>query len=167
VKARGDLIDVQQSLGIKMLPGGKTPRGVALAALFENHLFNYPYKEKIKQSAKQQTSRGLTQLTLLKYDYLILFDYSDLARIERLKDAVLNKSGGKAGAKDKAKTILLDKYVKSKWSEIWEPTKQAGGSHSREDWNRTVSNIRVSSKDFLKKELGWVQPLKGAVQHQQ
>jgi hypothetical protein len=91
VKARSDLIDVQQSLGIKMLPGGKTPRGVALTALFDNHLFNYPYKEKIKQSVKQQTSRGLTQLTLLRYDYLILFNYSGIARIERLKDAVLNK----------------------------------------------------------------------------
>jgi hypothetical protein len=123
VKARGDLIDVQQSLGIKLLPGGKSLRGVALAALFDNHLFNYPYKEKIKQSVKQQTSRGLTQLIFFKYDYLILFNYSDIARIERLKDAVLNKSGGKARPKHKAKIILLGKYGKPKWSGTWEPTK--------------------------------------------
>lgn len=167
VQARNDLIDVQQSLGIKILPGGKSPRGVALAALFDNHLFNYPYKENIKQSMKQKTSRGVTHLIFLKYDYLILFNYSDIARIERLKDAVLNKSGGKAGPKHKAKTILLGKYGKSKWSGIWEPSKQADGSQSREDWNRTVSSIRVPFKDFLKKELDWVQPPKGAVQHQQ
>ena len=110
VESRGDLIDMQKSLNFKMIPGGKTPRGVALAALFDNKLFNYPYKEKINQSVQQQTSRGLTRLTFLKYDYLILFNYSDRATIERLKDAVLNKFGERAVAKGKAETIVLGKY---------------------------------------------------------
>jgi hypothetical protein len=147
-----------------MVAGEKAPKDVALAALFDNKFFNYSYKEKIKQSIKQQTSRGLTHSAFLKYDYLVFFNYSDMASMERLKHAVLDKHGDKAVAKGKAEPILLGKYGKSKWSEIWEPSKQKDGSLSRQDWNRTVSNIKISFKGFLKKELAWVQPPKGAVQ---
>ncbi len=164
MESRSDLVDVQKSLKFRMTPGEKAPNEVALAALFDNKFFDYPYKQKIKQSVEQQTSRGLNKSTFSKYDYLIFFNYSSMASIERLRDAVRNQHGDKAVAKGKAETILLGKYAKSKWSEIWDPRKQADGSQSRQDWNRTVADIKLAFKSFLKKELGWVQPPKGAVQ---
>ena len=56
------------------------------------------------------------------------------------------------------KTLLLGQFGTSKYDEIWEPKKYDGGIQKREDWNKTIANIKVSFKAFLEKELGWVKP---------
>ncbi len=165
VKAQSDIVPVQDSLDLKMHKGGKAPNEVALAALFDNNFFNYAYKEQIKQSAWQHKARGLRRKTFSRYDYIILFNRLDRNVMERLRDATQRQLGKQFVNKDKGKLVLLGEYGKSGNAEIWEPRKEGEEkTQKREDWNRTVANIKLSFKAFLKKELGWVQPSKGANQ---
>ena len=165
MKSRGDIVEEQESIKLPMVEGGKAPSAVALDALFDNKLFNYPYKEKIRLSTNRQRSRGLTKVTFLTYDYIILFNHNDSVRIQKLKATLRKKFGNKAVQKGKGKTILLGEYGTSKYDEIWDPPRADGKTQSREDWNRTVSNIKVSFKGFLKEEMDWIQPSPGAIQN--
>ena len=159
VKAVSDIVPVQESLGWKMHKGGKAPNEVALAALFDNKLFNYAYKEQIKHSASQHKARGLRRKTFIRYDYIILFNRFDRNIMEKLRDATHKQLGKDFVNKDKGKLVVLGEYGNSGNAEIWEPRKEGEEkTQKREDWNRTVANIKLSFKGFLKKELGWVQP---------
>lgn len=165
VKSRGDIVDVQESLNWRMSWGGKPPKEVALAALFDNGLFNYPYKEKVKQSVSRHTSRGLTHKAFTDYDSIVVFSHQHKTKMERLKEAMRIRRGEQTVNGSKGKLILLGEYGAGKTADIWEP--QAEGeakTQKREDWNRTVGTIKIAFKSFLKKELGWVQPPPGAKQ---
>jgi len=159
IKSRGDVVDIQESLDWRMRWGEKTPNEVALAALFDNGLFNYPYKEKVKQSVSRHKSRGLTHKSFTDYDYIIIFSHQHKTKMEQLKAAMHIRQRKQAVNESKGKMILLGEYGAGKSADIWEPrTDGEAKTQKREDWKRTVSTIKVAFKSFLKKELGWVQP---------
>lgn len=141
-------------------PGATKPMSIALSALFEQPTFNYPYKQTIQKQISEQTSRGITSSIFTDYDFIILFNRIDAANLERVREALPQTSGGKR----KARMVFLREYGFKNKSEIWNPPRQPDGSFSKEVWNNTVSQIKVSFKGFLKKEMGWTQPPPGAKQ---
>jgi hypothetical protein len=157
VKSLSQIIAVQESLKLDMSCGGMPPNEVALAALFDKETSMSLQQRKIKESVYQRKSRGLDRAMFTRYDYLIFFNRSDIATVERLRVAMRER--GIKTVEGKGKTILLGEYGPSKYSEIWEPrTDDKANPQYRADWDRTVWNIKASVRGFLKKELGWIEP---------
>lgn len=63
----------------------------------------------------------------------------------------------------KGKIVILGEYRDKNSFEIPGP-KLVGGVAKREDWNKCTSKIKLAFKGWLKEELDWIQPAKGAKQ---
>jgi hypothetical protein len=166
VKSRSDCTDVLESLKppLKMIQGNQKPNETAMAALFDNKLFNYPYKDEIKNMALKQTSRGITQNMFKTYDYILVFTGRDYETVIRIKEALTTKGGQSLVPRRKCRVVHLGSYLgeDGKTVQITPPAPKADGTTDRVKFNKTVSLIKLSTKTFLKNELGWVQPPKGA-----
>lgn len=159
VKSLSHVVDIQESLRFNISRGGTAPNEVALAALFDKETSMAPQQRKIKESVYQRKFRGLGRAMFTRHDYLIVFNRSDIAAVETLREAVRER-GMKSVEEGKGKTILLGEYGQSKYSKMWEPrTDDEAKPQYRADWDRTVRNIRASFRGFLKKELGWIEPI--------
>jgi hypothetical protein len=166
VKSRSDCTDVLESMKppLKMLQGSQKPNGTAMAALFDNKLFNYPYKDEIREAALKRTSRGIAQNMFKTYDFILVFTGRDYETVIRIKEALMAKGGQSLVPKRKCRVVHLGSYLgeEGKTVEIIPPAKNKDGTNDRVKFNKTVSLIKMSTKSFLKTELGWVQPPKGA-----
>jgi hypothetical protein len=149
---------------IKLQQGNQKPNWTAMAALFDNKLFNYPYKDEVRNTALRRTSRGITEQMFKKYDFVLVFTGRDYETTLRIRQALVKKGGQSLVPKGRCRVIHLGSYLgdDSKTVEILPPAKDADGTDSRVKYNKTVSLIKMSTKAFLKKELRWVQPLQGA-----
>jgi hypothetical protein len=158
VRSLSQIVDIQESLNLHMSHGEVPPNEVALAALFAKETSMSPQQQKIKESVYQRKSRGLDRALFTRYDYLIFFNRSDIATVERLREAMRARKT-QTVRQGKGKTILLGEYGPSKYSEIWEPrTNDRTNPQYRADWDKTVWNIKGSFRSFLKKELEWNEP---------
>jgi hypothetical protein len=158
VKSLSQIVTVQESVKLHMFHGGKPPNNVALAALFDKETSMSPQQQKIKGDVYQRKSRGLDRAIFIRYHYLIFFNRSDIATVERLREAMRHR-GIQTVQEGKGKMILLGEYGPSKYSEIWEPrTDDKANPQYRADWDKTVWNIKASFRAFLTKELGWTEP---------
>jgi hypothetical protein len=158
VKSLSQIVDIQESLNLHMSHGEIPPNEVALAALFAKETSMLPQQQKIKESVYQRKSRGLDRAMFTRYDYLIFFNHSDIATVERLREA-MRATKIQTVQQGKGKTILLGEYGPSKYSEIWEPrTNDRTNPQYRADWDKAVWNIKASFRGFLKQELGWNEP---------
>jgi protein-tyrosine-phosphatase len=143
----------------KPIKAGKVPPNcTAMAALFDNGLFNYPYKTTIRDATLSQRSRGLGQDLFSKYDFILVFTGREYENLLRLKKALIEKNGKTAAPKGKGRILHLGSYLSKdgKTIEIVDAPKDKNGKDSRANWNKTVANIKMSIKLFLKRELGWV-----------
>jgi hypothetical protein len=86
VKSLSQIVTVQESVKLHMFHGGKPPNNVALAALFDKETSMSPQQQKIKGDVYQRKSRGLDRAIFIRYHYLIFFNRSDIATVERLRD---------------------------------------------------------------------------------
>lgn len=146
-------------LGIK--EGFSPPNPTALAALFDNKLFNYPYKQDTKKSIESRLSRGITKNIFKTYDYVLVFTDREEHNLIRLRQLLINNNGRDAvTANRKGKVMHLGRYLSSDRAlrEIVKPTNEG----DRDQWNAKVDQIKTSVKAFLTRELDWKQPLKGA-----
>lgn len=168
IRSRSEVVDMIQDmkflypsyqLGIK--EGFSPPQPTALAALFDNKLFNYPYKQDVKRGIESRRSRGISKTIFKTYDYILVFTDREEDNLIRLRKLLIDNNGRDAvTAKRKGKVMHLGRYLTSDGArrEIVAPKNDG----DREQWNAKVSQIKTSIKAFLKGELGWKQPPPGA-----
>jgi hypothetical protein len=148
---------------LKLKPGNQKPVWTAMAALFDNKLFDYPYKDEIRDTALRRTSRGITEQMFKRYDFVLVFTGRDYETTLRIRQALVNKGGQSLVPRGKCRVVHLGSYLgeDGKTVDIIPPAKEADGTDSRVKYNKTVSLVKMSTKAFLKIELGWEQPSKG------
>ncbi|KAM7210632.1 hypothetical protein V8F06_013989 [Rhypophila decipiens] len=148
-------------------PGNELPNPVALASVFDNKSYPYPFKSTIQTRMTKHRSVGLTEDAFKTYDYIIVFTNREHDNMVRLKDALIQS--GKISAREKGgkgRVLHLGTYIpqrNGKPKEILNvPSKldEATGkrSESRGDWNKKAGEIKTALKAFLKDEMGWVMP---------
>ncbi|KAH8760458.1 hypothetical protein F5883DRAFT_140437 [Diaporthe sp. PMI_573] len=170
VRSRNEVVDTIKDmqvlypsyrLGLK--DGNSPPVATPLAALFDNKMFNYTYKEDIKKEIQSRRSRGMTKTMFKTYDYILVFTDREEDNLIRLRKLLIDNNGREAAtAKRKGKVMHLGRYLTSDGArkEIVAPKTDG----DREQWNVKVGQIKIAIKAFLKGELDWKQPPKGANQ---
>lgn len=139
---------------LKMAEGGKPPQPSALAALFDNKMFDHPFKAHTKQQMEARLSRGISRNIFKIYDYILVFTNREHDNLHSLKQALVDRDGKVAIiAEGKGRIIHL-----GSGGEILD-AKSPGG---REQWNAKCGEIKTAIKRFLANEMEWKQPLKGA-----
>jgi hypothetical protein len=149
----GGCLKELQTLGLKMVEGGKPVNYVAMDSLFDNKMFNYPYKQGVKNRVQHRKTIGIPRDLFSKYDYIVVFTLAQQVKLFKLREALI-KLNASYRAHGKGQIVLLGDYVKP-GSEIFE----AAPETSREKWNKTTSGLKIACKCFLKQECGWKQPL--------
>lgn len=144
--------------------GNSPPLPTPRDALFDNKLFNYPYKQVVKKAIEARRSLGITKTIFKTYDYILVFTDREEDNLIRLRKLLIDKHGRDAAtARRKGKVIHLGRYLTTDGGrkEIVAPTNDG----DREQWNAKVGQIKIAIKAFLKGELGWKQPPQGAKQN--
>jgi hypothetical protein len=142
-----------QELKIKMVDVGKTLNYVAMDSLFDNKLFEYPYKNAVRTAVQRRTTTGISRDLFSKYDFIIVFTLAQQVKLFKLRDSLI-KIDQSYRPHGKGKIVLLGDYFKP-GTEIFEAQPET----DRQKWNRVTSGLKLACKLFLTKELGWKQPL--------
>jgi len=167
VKNNSDCIDVIDSLEFSqksykkpMVPGGIKPNEVAVAALFDNKTYDYPFKATVKDALLSRRSKGLRRSIFKDYDFILVFTAREHDNMLALRKALLAKYGKEAAPRGGAKLLHLGRFLSSDGipREIVDPATNKDGSKSRQNWNQKVSQIKTAIKAFLKEETKWTQP---------
>lgn len=152
------------SYKLDLQDGNAPPLSTPLAALFNNGLFNYPYKQEVKKGIEARRSLGITKTIFKTYDYILVFTDREEDNLIRLRRLLIDKNGRDAAtARRKGKVIHLGRYLTADGGrkEITAPKNNG----DREQWNAKVGQIKIATKAFLKGEMGWKQPPQGAKQN--
>lgn len=162
VEDRSDCVDILKRLDLQLTQefsrSNKPPLEVAMAALFENKYFNYPYKAQILEAMMAQKSRGVTK-GIFKVDYILVFTRREYNNLLQLRKALSGLYGATMVPEGKGRIVHLGQYLaQGKTVEILDAMKDNKGNLSRENWNKTVGQIKTAVKGFLKEELNWKQP---------
>lgn len=170
VRSRSEVVDTINSMEVlypsyklDLKDGHSLPAMTPLAALFDNQWFNYQYKDDILEEMVARRSRGLTKTMFQTYDYILVFTDREEDNLIRLRNLLVDSSGKDvAMAKRTGKVMHLGRYLTSDGArkEIVAPKKDG----DRGEWNAKVGQIKIAIKAFLKGELDWKQPPKGAAQ---
>ncbi|KAK3391158.1 hypothetical protein B0H63DRAFT_467381 [Podospora didyma] len=169
VKARGDCTDVIEGLDYSYksfkLPfkdGGASPTKAALAALFDNTAYDYPFKKPIRDEITARKSRGLRRDMFAMYDYILVFTSREHDNIIKLKQALLQKYPDLEIPRGKGRVLHLGTFVAREANgrprEIIVPKKSPGWMETREMWNLQMGVIKTAVKKFLEQELKWKRP---------
>ncbi|KAK0653160.1 hypothetical protein B0T16DRAFT_111566 [Cercophora newfieldiana] len=167
VRARGNCVDVIEQLNysypswkIPIIAGGALPQGYALDALFDNRMFEQPFKQTIRNSLAARRSRGIAKDMFKRYDFVVVFTSREHDNATKLKQALRNKYGDAAFAKGKGRVLHLGAYLTASGApkEIVVPKIIKPGAEGRQLWNAKVSQIKTAIKGFLKQEMDWVAP---------
>lgn len=170
VTSRSGVVDLVQNMEytypsykLPMAEGHKPPNTTAMDALFGNEMFKYPFKQTVKRDIEARRSRGIHKTMFKHYDFVIAFTNREYDNLMRLRRALIAQEGRHAVTRGgKGRIIHLGTYVngaqKGRPREILTPI----GDGTREEWNARVGLIKTAVKGFLKQEVGWKQPDKGA-----
>lgn len=170
VRRRGGLVDLVESMEctypsykLPMQEGKQPPNSTAMAALFDNAMFKYPFKDELKRIFEARRSRGVKNATFKSYDFVIAFTNREYDNLMRLREAVTAREGRQSvTCGGKGRIIHLGTYIngsrKGRPKEILSPA----GEGTREEWNARVGQMKTALKRFLKQEMNWEQPKKGA-----
>lgn len=168
VRSRNEVVDTindmqvlypSYKLGLK--EGHSPPLSTSLASLFENKMFDYPYKQDVKKEIESRRSRGIAKTIFKTYDFILVFTDREEDNLIRLRKLLVDSNGKEAGsAKRKGRVVHLGRYLTTDGArkEIVAPKNEV----DREQWNAKVGQIKIAIKAFLKGELDWKQPPKGA-----
>ncbi|KAK4158233.1 hypothetical protein C8A00DRAFT_10960 [Chaetomidium leptoderma] len=166
-KAKSDCVGVikgldysEKSFKKPWLPGGQKPHSTAMAAVFDNKWCDYPFKKDIRKEITARTSCGMRKDTFSSFDFIIVFTLREHDNMVKLKEALGKQKDIPRG---KGRVLQLGTYLSQKRGEVREilhPDQRNlnDASKEREDWNRTVSDIKTALKGFLKQEMKWKQP---------
>jgi protein-tyrosine-phosphatase len=173
LRRRSDIADVIENMpysrkGFKhdLIAGGAPPAKLALDAVFDNGLYAYPFKATVRDTANNHRSRGLTKEIFKAYDYIVVFTGREHDNMIQLRKTLREKGGGQLTPNGKGRVLHLGSYIKSSSGvpkEIIDTKKGQDGTQTREDWNGKVAEVKIALKAFLKQELHWRQPPKGAI----
>lgn len=168
VRSRSGVVDTingmkfsYPSYQLHVASGNAPPEPTPLAALFDNNMFDYPYKKAVKQEIESKRSRGVSKTIFKWYDYILVFTDRDEDNMIRLRKALVDSHGkDTVTAGRKGKVMHLGRYLNSNGNrkEIVAPKNDV----DREEWNAKVGQIKTAVKAFLKQELDWKQPPPGA-----
>ena len=150
----------RKSFKLPLKEGKVAANATAVAALFDNKLYNYPAKKTIRENVDKRHSAGIKRNVFANYDYIVVFTTRELENMLALRKALILKDGNDAAPRGKGRMLLLGHYIKRKDApvkEILEPQRDKDGSDSRENWNKAVSEMKVAIKGFLKEEMKWTQ----------
>lgn len=156
-------LDYQQpSFKLSMKYGNNPPNPTALAALFDNK-FGHPFKENVQREAENHLSHGMRKTMFKTYDYIIVFTHREFNNLGRLRKALIARDGNDAvTGGDKGRVVYLSSFrhhgINSTPKEILNPVDDG----DRAQWNDKVGQIKIATKAFLKREMGWEQPKKDA-----
>lgn len=141
---------------------GAPPLGVALAALFDNGLYEgHAFKQDVRRELEARRARGLMAGVFKTYDYIVVFTNREYDNLVRLRRALIARDGKQVvSGGGKGRVVYLGNYGYDKLGkrpvEILEPKGKNG--EDRALWNVRVSQIKTAVKGFLKREMGWEQP---------
>lgn len=170
VSSRGGVTDLVESMDytypsyrLPMKEGHKPPNSTALEALLDNKMFKYPFKQQVRRSIEARRSRGVQKTMFKTYDFVIAFTNREYDNLMRLRKTLIAQEGRHTVTSGgKGRIIHLGTYnhasQKGRPQEILAPKDEG----TREEWNARVGQIKTAVKGFLKKEMGWNQPQKGA-----
>lgn len=153
-----------ESYRMEMSKGGQPPIDVAVSAVFDNKSFAQIGKferDTVEKEIKSKMSRGFRKDIFKTYDFTIVFTNREHDNMIKLRQAVIASEGKDAVPRDKGRVIHLGRYSSKDGSvkEIWEPRKKnEDGTHSRDEWNKKVSQLKIAIRGFLEKELDWKAP---------
>lgn len=168
VRNRSDVVEVVESVKKPLVEGGQHPSFTALAAVFANKNFEYPFKKVLLESMSRKTSIGVKKDIFKTYDLILVFTTRELDNMLKLKTALIEKEGKDAvTAKGKGRVLHLGSYLTLDGipREIDDPkTKGKDAKVSRDDWNWKVAQIKLAVKEFLKQEMKWKAPAVKAVE---
>lgn len=167
VKNRGEVTDIIESLkytypsyNMGMSEGNAKPNAMASAAVFDNKLYDHPYKKTIQDEISARRSRGLSRNVFKTYDYIIVFTSREHDNMIKLRKALIMRDGKEVAPKGKGRVLHLGHYLTLDGipREIVEAPKNKDGIDSRDNWNWKVSQMKTAIKGFLKQEMRWTQP---------
>lgn len=159
------LSNQQDQLKFDTLQAGRTPDAFAMQSLFDNKLFNYPYKQTVQDRIRSRPSRGIPSNMFRDFDYIFVFIFQHHTEVQKLKQLTRQTLGEAWAPRDKGRIVMLGEYRGAKSCEIFGPRRVNGKEGSLDDWQKCTSNIKVAFKGWLKEELGWQQPPPGAANH--
>ncbi|KAG8162829.1 hypothetical protein KVR01_007307 [Diaporthe batatas] len=170
VRTRSEVVDtintmqmLYPSYKLSFKDGHSLPAPPPLSALFENQMFNYPYKQDVKKAMESRRSRGLTKAIFQTYDYILVFTDREEDNLIRLRKLLVDSNGKDlTAAKRKGKVMHLGRYLTTDGAR--KEILAAKNDGDRDQWNAKVGQIKIAIKAFLKRELDWRQPPKGAAQ---
>ncbi|KAK3324807.1 hypothetical protein B0T19DRAFT_239347 [Cercophora scortea] len=155
--------------------GGQGPNATALAALFDNKSYDFPFKKTIREQTVRRKTVGMQKTCFGMYDYIIVFTNREHDNVIKLKAAVqksaavaaAGKGKGKGGLEQevwrgKGRVLHLGAFISRSGSGVpWEIVglpKNADGRESRDQWNLKVAEIKTAVKKFLEQEMRWKRP---------
>jgi hypothetical protein len=162
-----DCVDVLENLEFShqsykkpLQAGGVEANETAMAALFDNKSYDYPFKKTVKEALEKRRSKGLQKSVFKDYEFIIVLTAREHDNMIALRKALIAKDGNGAAQKGKGRVLHLGRYLTLDGipREIIDPPKNQDGTASRNNWNWKVSQIKTAIKGFLKQEMKWNQP---------
>lgn len=160
-KTGNDCVELTSKVVGTMYPGNQPPNKTAMDALFDNNRFQYRAKQSIKHETEAKRSRGITKRLFSTYDYILVFDSQGFEMATKLKDIFKKELGHSMVPDGKGVIVKLGDfrhYPSSHAMNLWNPAATGDDKIDREKWNAALDNIKISVKNWSKKELGWTEP---------
>ncbi|GAB1316770.1 hypothetical protein MFIFM68171_06980 [Madurella fahalii] len=157
-----DVIDCLQysfkSFKKEWRPGNQRAVQTALAAVFDNKWYDYPFKQAIGDEITARHSRGLRKDMFGRFDFIVVFTGREHDNMIKLKEAL-----GKNAAipRGKGRVLQLGTFLsrdRATVQGILYPKMNPDGSQNRDNWNGKVAEIKTALKEFLKREMQWTPP---------
>lgn len=163
VKNRSDCTDTIESITGGLTEGGRKPDSLAINAVFDNKLYDYPFKKVVHENMLKKTSIGTKKDIFKTYDLILVFTSREYENLLKLRSALIEKEGKEATtARGKGRVLHLGSYLTLDGipREIGDPNWKAGKrvKATRDDWNWKASQIKLALKAFLIQEMKWKQP---------
>jgi hypothetical protein len=137
---------------------------MAMAAVFDNKLYEYPFKQDVKTEVTARTSCGMRKDMFTRFDFIVVFALREHDNMVKLREAVRKRVAAEGGVlpRGKGRVLQLGAYLSRRRDggvrEILTPQVTKDGKKNRENWNWKVSEIKTALKAFLKREMDWEQP---------
>ncbi|KAK3358547.1 hypothetical protein B0T24DRAFT_643787 [Lasiosphaeria ovina] len=157
-----------ESFNLGVRERNEAPEAAALAAVFDNNMYEYPFKKTIRDALAGRSTHGLRQDMFRHYDFIIVFTSREHDNVIKLKEA-LHRGGGASLSqlpRGKGRVLHLGAFVArdgGRPREIVTPPKNPDSAAFRHDWNVKVAQIKTAIKRFLEQEMAWQRPDKKAL----
>ena len=159
IKSGSDCVDLTSKAVEEMHSGIQPPNKIAMDALFDNNRFQYPSKQFIKHETEAKRSQGITKSLFRTYDYILVFDSQSFETVRKLKEIFKKELGQSIVPEGKGRIVKLGDFrYDSHVTNLWNPATTGDDKADREKWNAALDKIKISFKNWLRKEMDWTEP---------